>query len=256
MDRTYIASQHIVERYLSGDLTVREARDFEKFCGENPDILNSLPIPVRVKARMARKPGADLAASDFDPTATDTSIVAAGLDDSEDDDDEPPVRGFKGLPQEARRWAVMLGVALAVALVGAAALWVRVGNLETQLASSQRAAKAVQLRAPGSVQEYRVRPTAQRGAASVNIGLPNPPQLVDLRVDMTDTKYNTFLVTLENADLGRVMQIRRVARDSNRELRLSLNSSAFSAGDYDVKLEGYTWNGATVAVGWVRLGMK
>jgi hypothetical protein len=54
MDRTYIESQHIVPRYLSGDLTVREAREFERYCQENPDMLNSLPIPVRVKAKMAR----------------------------------------------------------------------------------------------------------------------------------------------------------------------------------------------------------
>ncbi len=31
MDRTYIESQQIVARYLSGDLSVREARQFEKY---------------------------------------------------------------------------------------------------------------------------------------------------------------------------------------------------------------------------------
>ena len=39
MDRKYIENEHIVERYLSGDLTVREARDFEKYCLEHPAVL-------------------------------------------------------------------------------------------------------------------------------------------------------------------------------------------------------------------------
>jgi len=72
MDRTYIESQHIVQRYLSGDLSVREAREFEKYCAEHPDVLNSLPIPARVKAKMARKPGE--AVGDF---ASDSSDVDA-----------------------------------------------------------------------------------------------------------------------------------------------------------------------------------
>ena len=56
MDRNYIESEHIVDRYLSGDLTVREAREFEKYCLDHPDVLKSMPIPVRLKARLSRRP--------------------------------------------------------------------------------------------------------------------------------------------------------------------------------------------------------
>jgi hypothetical protein len=56
MDRNYIEREQIVDRYLAGELTVREAREFEKYCLENPQFLNSLPIPVRLKARLARQP--------------------------------------------------------------------------------------------------------------------------------------------------------------------------------------------------------
>ena len=51
MDRKYIENEHVVDRYLSGDLTVREARDFEKYCLEHPEALREMPIPVRLKAR-------------------------------------------------------------------------------------------------------------------------------------------------------------------------------------------------------------
>ena len=56
MDRKYIENEHVVDRYLSGDLTVREARDFEKFCLDNPAYLQALPIPVRLKTRLSRRP--------------------------------------------------------------------------------------------------------------------------------------------------------------------------------------------------------
>ena len=56
MDRTYIQNEHIVDRYLAGELTVREAREFEKFCLDDPAFLSQLPIPVRLKARLSRKP--------------------------------------------------------------------------------------------------------------------------------------------------------------------------------------------------------
>jgi len=44
--------------------------------------------------------------------------------------------------------------------------------------------------------------------------------------------------------------------DSNRELRLSLNSSAFGPGEYRIRIEGYTWRGQRAGAGWVRLVMK
>jgi hypothetical protein len=256
MDRTYIESQRIVSRYLSGDLTVREAREFEKYCQENPDMLNSLPIPVRVKAKMARKPGAELDASDFDPTATDSAILAAGLQEKDDDDDDDS-DGARGLPAEGRRWSVVLGILLAVAVAGAGALWVRAGALERQLTVSQRSVKSLQIRPPGGMQEYRVKPVGSKPSSpTVNVGWPDPPQIIDLRIDMSEGKYNTFLITIDSVTDGRALQIRRVARDSSGEVRIGLNSSAFGQGEYDLKLEGYTSRGETVPSGWIRLGLK
>src|SRR4030095_1118595 len=59
MDRKYIEAEHIVDRYLSGDLTVREARECEQYCLDQPGPLKAMPIPVRLKARLARQPAQD-----------------------------------------------------------------------------------------------------------------------------------------------------------------------------------------------------
>jgi len=267
MDRTYIESQRIVQRYLSGDLSVREAREFEKYCADHPDVLNSLPIPVRVKAKMARKPG-DIAndasdGSDIDALGmpSQTALSAAGLnqdDEDEDDDDadDKPSR-WQSSPDGARRWVMVLGFALLATVGGLVAILMKSSATEQDLKAQLHAAQAIQLRPPGNVQTFRVTPVPnQPGSPTVNVGNPEPAKLIDLYVNVSDGQYNTFLVTIDDVTRGRVMQIRRVARDSNKELRLSLNSSAFGIGDYDVKLEGYTWRGDTVPVGWIRLGLK
>jgi hypothetical protein len=262
MDRTYIESQHIVQRYLSGDLSVREAREFEKYCADNPDVLNSLPIPARVKAKMAHKPGDAVAdfGSDMDALGMPSSsaVSAAGLDDQDDDDDDDdePTSRWQGSSDGSRKWVMMLGFALLLAVGGIVALLMTSSATEKDLKTQLRAAKAIQLRPPGNVQTFRVTPAKSPGANPINVGNPDSAVLIDLFVNVSDGSYNTFLVTIDDVERGRVGQFRRMARDSNKELRLSLNSSAFGIGDFDIKLEGYTWRGDTVPVGWIRLGLK
>jgi hypothetical protein len=257
MDRTYIESQQIVARYLSGDLTVREARQFEKYCMENPEWVQSQPIPVRLKAKMIRKPGEELDAADLASMPSNAAIEAAQLDDDGDDDDVEVATGYGALQPAARRWIRMLTVLLVLSIAGVAGAILYANSLSKQLSSMQKSAKQYRLQAPGSTREYRVKPSeTQPGAPTVSIGWPESPILVDLRVDLTDGRYSAFQVTISSVTEGHIMQVRRVARDSNGELRFSLNSSSFGPGDYDVKFDGYTWRGDTVPVGWIRLGMK
>ncbi len=256
MDRTYIESQQIVARYLSGDLTVREARQFEKYCLENPEWVKSQPIPVRLKAKMIRKPGEELDASDLANMPSNTAIEAAQLDD-DDEDDTPVAAGFGALQPTARRWIKALTIMLVLAIGTAVGAIMYANSIGKQLNSAQKTAKVYRLRAPGSTREYRVTPKdTQPSSATVNVGWPDSPELIDLRINLTEGRYNTFLVTITSVTEGHIMQIRRVGRDSNGEMRLNLNSSAFGPGDYDLKIEGYTWRGDTQPVGWIRLGMK
>src|SRR5690606_14166428 len=52
MDRDFIARNQIVERYLSGRLPIKGATDFERFCRENPEVLDELGLPERVNAAL------------------------------------------------------------------------------------------------------------------------------------------------------------------------------------------------------------
>ena len=62
-----------------------------------------------------------------------------------------------------------------------------------------------------------------------------------------------WLCVVREIDGSTVRYIERIAPDSNKELRLSLNSSAFGPGEYRLRLQGYAWSGERVDVGWVRL---
>jgi len=68
--------------------------------------------------------------------------------------------------------------------------------------------------------------------------------------------YLNFALVVDKADHGRVMVVERMTPDSNRDLRIALNSSAFGPGEYRLRVQGYTWRGDRVDVGWIRLVVK
>lgn len=257
MDRKYIENEHIVDRYLSGELTVREAREFERFCCAQPAILDNLPLPVPVKARLARRPADSTSADCKDlPSAAMRTALAAGEE------------GFD-VAEEQLEWRRtsrggvnrMVAIAIAVALVAAVATAVvysrQAGIATAQLQRLQREQTSRKMQAPGSVQTLRLQLSrAKPVEATTTLGWPVPPQLLDIFIDATDGKYNMFQITIDKVDEGRVMQLHRVARDSNRELRFKLNSSAFGPGDYLLKFEGYNWRGDLEDIGWLRLDMR
>ncbi len=258
MDRKYIEAEHIVDRYLSGDLTVREAREFEEYCNDHPEALKAMPIPVRLKTRLARRPTQDSETGVF--KAIPSSATHAALEASEEGIDvEEAERGFSHSQGTGGTRAVFIGLvfALIAAVAGLIAYAMQANSLNKRMREMERAAKAVQMQAPANVSTYRVSPVRGKpGAATLNVGWMNPPQLMEIHVDVSQGKYNQFMITIDKVDGGRVIQLRRVARDSNRELRLALNSSAFGPGDYLFKIDGYDWRGQTEEVGWLRLGLQ
>jgi hypothetical protein len=108
------------------------------------------------------------------------------------------------------------------------------------------------------VRELRIAPNPRSWSASPDISLkwPEPPQMLDLYLPIGYTEYLNFAVTIDKVDHGRVLVVQRMAPDSNRDLRLSLNSSAFGPGEYRIRLQGYTWRGERRDVGWVRLVVR
>ena len=258
MDRKYIEAEHIVDRYLSGDLTVREAREFEQYCHDHPEALKAMPIPVRLKARLSRRPAADSETGVFKAIPSSASHAALEASD-EGFDEEEEKRVYSSGPAAGGNRAVLIGLvfSLIAAVAGVAAYAVQANSLSKQLRTVQREAKAMQMQAAGSTATYRVQPVRGRPEkATLALGWMQPPQWLDIYIDVSEGKYTQFMIRVEKVDEGLVMQLRRVARDSNRELRLALNSSAFGPGDYLFKIDGYNWRGQTEAVGWVRINMK
>ncbi|MDH4165708.1 MAG: hypothetical protein OEY13_14985 [Gammaproteobacteria bacterium] len=111
------------------------------------------------------------------------------------------------------------------------------------------------LRAINSVRVLRIAPNPRSWSASPDLMLewPEPPQLLELHLAVGYSAFLTFAVIVDKVDHGRVLVVERIAPDSNRELLLALNSSAIGPGEYRLRLQGYTWRGDRVDVGWVRL---
>lgn len=111
------------------------------------------------------------------------------------------------------------------------------------------------LRAINSVRALRIPPNPRSWSAApdATIALPEPPQLLELHLPVGYAEFLTFAVVMDKVDHGRVLAVERIAPDSNKELQLSLNSSALGPGEYRLRLQGYTWRGERIDVGWVRL---
>ena len=126
----------------------------------------------------------------------------------------------------------------------AATLETRVRTLTLRPSTAERA-----LRIPPNPRSWSAVPDSV-------IAWPEPPQLLELYLPIGYTAFTSFALTIDKVDQGRMMIVQRVMPDSNRDIRLSLNSSAFGPGEYRIRIEGYTWRGQRVGAGWVRLVMK
>jgi hypothetical protein len=109
-----------------------------------------------------------------------------------------------------------------------------------------------------SLRALRIAPNPRSWSAEPDAAIewPNPPELLDLYLPVAYTDFTTFTVAVDKVDHGRMLVAQRLAPDANKELRLTLNSSAFGPGEYRIRIEGYNWRGERADVGWVRLLMK
>ena len=163
------------------------------------------------------------------------------------------------LPWWQRRAAVATLAALAAVFI--------VSTIASQLSARRERAnaralagelKTATLRAPTRDRSLRVRPNPQSWSAApdATIAWPEPPELIELLLPVGYTRYREFALTIDKTDHGRMLVLQRLIPDSNGDLRISLNSSAFGPGEYRLRLQGYTWRGQRVDAGWVRLKVK
>jgi hypothetical protein len=146
----------------------------------------------------------------------------------------------------------------ALLLIVAVASQVSARRDRTLAARLEAQVRTLTLRASTRERALRIAPNPRSWSATPDATLqwPEPPELLDLYLPVGYADYLTFGLTIDKVDAGRVMILQRMAPDSNRELRLSLNTSAFGPGEYRIRIEGYTWRGERADAGWVRLVVR
>jgi hypothetical protein len=157
-----------------------------------------------------------------------------------------------------RSFVVILAAALLLLLALTIAARVASHRDRELAAAAAERVKTLTLRPASQVRAVRITPNPRSWSASPDATLawPEPPELLDLYLPVAYSDFKMFAITLDKVDVGRVLDLQRVSTDSNRELRLTLNSSAFGPGEYRIRLQGYTWRGERVDAGWVRLVVK
>lgn len=177
---------------------------------------------------------------------------------------EPPSSGSPddlapNLPWWQRTWAVAALAATAAVLLLIAILSLVRASRDRELAGElEGRVKTLTLRAATQERVLRVAPNPRSWSATpdATIRWPEPPELLDLYLPVAYSEFKVFAVTIDKVDSGRVVLVQRMVPDSNRELRLTINSTAFQPGEYRIRLQGYTWRGQRVDAGWVRLVVK
>jgi len=230
MDREFIARNHIVELYLSGRLPVRGATVFERFCRENPQILDEIGLPERVHTGLRL-------------------LEASGKPEPWQ---EKPKQFWERpyIPAALSGLVLLLGIALLMLNRQLTDQTHKVTALR-QLVAEQpvdaaSATVSIDLQ-PTHVGPGAAIPTTIGGAAA---------QLVNIKIDLTHSDFRAFRVTIDRANQGKVAVLNNLIKDSNSELGFSLNTSAFGAGVYLLTIEGLDWRGDPQPDSWAAITIR
>jgi hypothetical protein len=229
MDRDFIARNQIVERYVSGKLPIKVATDFERYCKQNPHLLDEIGLPERVNLGLRL-------------------LEASGKP-------EPWQEAAKPLWQQpavlfgAAGLAAALAVALALVAIGSAGKTHRILELQRQVADRT-------LDPATSTRVIRLLPSRSGASSSPAIVIGGgEAQLVDFRIDESRSPYRDFRVTIDRIEQGRVMVIDNLTKDSNGHLRVAVNTSAFGPGNYQLTIQGLTMRLEPQPDSWVTIGI-
>jgi hypothetical protein len=230
MDRDFIARNQIVERYLSGKLPIKGATDFERFCHDNPELLDELGLPARVNAGLRL-------------------LEASGKPE--------PWQEASKKPWEKPQVIVGLGAAVLALLIAMAIMASGSSDKTRTIEKLQKQVAEQPLEPATSTRTIRLLPSRSGGSDSpaVIVGGEGSAQLADLKIDMSRSAFRAFRVTVDRVEQGRVMVLNNLSKDSNDHLRIALNSSALGPGNYQFTIEGLTWRGETVPDAWITIGV-
>ena len=134
------------------------------------------------------------------------------------------------------RLAIAAGGAFLLLLVALGWVAWRWGVAEDRMTLMQRQAEAGFLQAPSSTRSVRV---DLRAPGAVSVGGRDFPERVDLRLNARTDRFARFRVSLLREDGTLLLHAEQLVRDSNQDLRLSLNTSLLPAGRYVLRVDGY-----------------
>ena len=227
MDRDYIARNHIVELYLAGTLPVRSATLFERFCRENPQILDEIGLPERVHTGLRL-------------------LEASGLP-------EPWADKPKQFWERPHVPAALAGLVL---VLGIATLVThsRLTDQTRKVAALQELVTDQPLDAATGSSTVTLQPThaGPNAAFAATIG-GSAAQFVTLKLDLTHSDFRAFRVTIDRLGQGRVALLNNLIKDSNGDLVFALNTSALGPGTYQLTIEGLDWRGDPQSDSWAAI---
>lgn len=138
------------------------------------------------------------------------------------------------------RLVIAIGAAFLVLLV--ALVWVgwRWSVAEGRMEIMQQQAEAGFLQAPTSSRTVRI---DLRNPSRVGVGGGEFPERIDFLVNARTDRFARFRVSVLRDNGTLIVHADQMVRDSNMDLRLSLNTSILPAGHYVLRVEGYLRNG-------------
>jgi hypothetical protein len=227
-DRKFIEDHKLVERYLEGKLPFKGARDLENWCRAHPDYLNELKLSERAH----------------------TSLKLLEASGQPQDLGEPKPPWWKSI-------YVPIGLGV-VAFVSLVAFWALLGKyvlLRGELADTRTSMTQGTLVQPATSSTVSVNPDRAPGIDRARIVVArSAPQLIDLHIDLAYTqKLMQFRLFVDKQDQGRALILNNLLKDSNGELRMTLNSTGLAAGIYTVRIEALPARGSPIPIGWLIL---
>jgi hypothetical protein len=227
MDAAFIQQNQIIERYLMGRLPLKGAQDFERYCRENPGTIAELGLHDRINAALRL-------------------LDASGL---------PEPWAEKPVPKWQKPGVVIsLAIATLLLLVASVVLAARLSTRSAQLQAQREELRQQPLMPAQDTRAITIMPSrtgpASRSVATIGTGRT---ELADLKFDVSWSAFQDFRVTIDRAQQGRFAVLGNVARDSNGQLRIALNTSALGPGDYAFTIEGLDQWGKPVPQAWARI---
>jgi hypothetical protein len=230
-DRKFIEDHRLVERYLENKLPFKGARDLENWCRAHPDYLTELQLSERAQTSLKL-------------------LEASGQ----------PVDLREPQPPWWKTIYVLIGLCV-VAALSLIAFWVLLGKyvlLRGELDDTRNVMNQGSLVQPATSRELHVSPDRVAGIDRARIVVTRAaPQLMDVHIDLGYTdKLVQFRLFVDKKDQGRALVLNNLLKDSNGELRVTLNSTGLAAGIYNVRIEALPFRGNPMPIGWLILDVR